>query len=454
MVQWPMTIYTPRMQENFYAQCMGDENDLCRPVIPGEVINAVPALVYQQVGEGGMPSVILDLEQIQVCDYTAFKRIEENQRLFIKALLRQSPVRADEMVFLALRSMYCFVWPAPESNEDIIRAAMFEANLHGLLTAIAIDTSAKLQQPEALLPYWGRLAFLRVMAELSDEAIQRHKLGNVACTLVKRPAFNATTFALDKSDYLIGLNFALEPLLKNFNRQLLHFHNTEHAAGPQRMARAWSAFLPTVLYFWANGPASTLFRNCLFFDQGAVVTAQALTITQLDFILMHEFGHVSSDHPRRLKALKASGEDTAAARQGFEFAADAVALELMGNRALSPLNYPGDLRTPDPKADLRNQGLLECDAVRLLFKYMQFVDEAGRYLKQRSGHDLELKDRIDSHPSARDRLNRFEQMTFRGNAHNPDILQYATSFFDNVLAYAKGLSDSDLSETLKRALAN
>jgi len=49
-------------------------------------------------------------------------------------------------------------------NDDLIRAIEFEAALHGLLTSIAIDTSGKLHQSEVLLPYWGRLAFLRVMA--------------------------------------------------------------------------------------------------------------------------------------------------------------------------------------------------------------------------------------------------------------------------------------------------
>ncbi|MCD9816576.1 hypothetical protein [Bradyrhizobium japonicum] len=442
------------MATNFYIQCMSDENNLCSPVIPAELLHAVPALVYQRVGEGSVPIVILDLEHLQVCDYTVFARTGEKQRSAINALLQQSPVRADEMVFVALRSMYCFVWPAPKSNDDVIRAVEFEAALHGLLTSIAIDTSAKLHTPEALLPYWGRLAFLRVMAELTDEAIRCHNLRDVACTLVKRPAFNATTFALDDANSLIGLNFALEPLLKNFNRQLLHFHNTEHAAGPQRMARAWSAFLPMVLYFWANGAANALFRNCVFFDESAVITAQALTISQLDFVLMHELGHVSLDHPRQIKALKMSGEDVTTIRHEFEFAADAFALELMGGRAFSPLKYQGDPRRPDADDTLSKQGLLECDAVRLLFRYMQFVDEAGRHLKQRLGHDIELKDRLDSHPRARDRLNRFEQMALHDTPHNPDILRYATSFFDNVLAYVKGLSDSDLSETLNRVVIN
>jgi hypothetical protein len=443
-------IYNPNMPQNFYIQCMADENDLCRPVIPAELLHAVPALVYQRVGEGISPSVILDLEHLQVCDYAAFARISEKQRSSIKALLEQAPVRADEMAFLALRSMYCFVWPAPTSNDDLIRAVEFEAALHGLLTSIAIDTAGKLDQSEVLLPYWGRLAFLRVMAELPDEAIERYKLRDVACTLVKRPAFNATTFALDEENSLIGLNFALEPLLKNFNRQLLHFHNTEHAAGPQRMARAWAAFLPTVLYFWANGAANALFRNCLFFDEDAVITAQALTISQLDFILMHELGHVSLDHPRQMKASKTSTEEALAVRHGFEFAADAFALELMGGRAFGPLKYPGDPRRKDASGTLQKQGLLECDAYLLLFKYMQFVDDAGRLLKDRLGKDITIKDRLDSHPRARDRVSRVEKAALRDTEHHSELLRYANKFFDSILTFAKGLSDADLAETLSR----
>ncbi|MCD9107713.1 hypothetical protein [Bradyrhizobium japonicum] len=143
------------MATNFYIQCMSDENNLCSPVIPAELLHAVPALVYQRVGEGSVPIVILDLEHLQVCDYTVFARTGEKQRSAINALLQQSPVRADEMVFVALRSMYCFVWPAPKSNDDVIRAVEFEAALHGLLTSIAIDTSAKLHTPEGTFAILG-----------------------------------------------------------------------------------------------------------------------------------------------------------------------------------------------------------------------------------------------------------------------------------------------------------
>jgi hypothetical protein len=45
-----------------------------------------------------------------------------------------APIRAEEMVYLALRSMICFHWPAPESIEDIQRAAGYEYALNAVLT--------------------------------------------------------------------------------------------------------------------------------------------------------------------------------------------------------------------------------------------------------------------------------------------------------------------------------
>lgn len=82
-----------------------------------------------------------------------------------------------------------------------------------------------LVKPEGLLPYWGRLALLRVMGDLPFENVQRFGLDGVACTLVKKAKFNAMTIA-HPSGPIIALNYALEPILKQLNGILLHFFGT------------------------------------------------------------------------------------------------------------------------------------------------------------------------------------------------------------------------------------
>jgi hypothetical protein len=439
------------MTENFYARCMGTENDLCVPIATPAVMNNIPALAEATVKEGKRPIVTIDLEHLQVCDYTRFERTSELQRATIQKLRQDSPIRADEMAFLAFRSMFTFVWPEPESADDVIRAATFERGLNDILTSASLDYAATLQQPEALLPYWGRLAFLRVMAELPEEQVAQYRLEKVACTLVKRPAFNATTYALDAGEAAIALNFALEPLLKNLNKHLLHFRHTEHLAGPMRMPRAWSALLPTVRYLWANGPANALLNDCLFFDQDVLITAHHLTTSQVDFILMHELGHVVLDHPRRYKALKDAGGDVTALRHEFEYSVDTFAIGLVRSRALNGVRYilnPNRTKRPDETEDEAINPLTaylrEYEAICLLFAYMRFIDEAGQLLKVRLGENLGFKERLDTHPRARDRLNRLETMLLGDIPYSTDLLRYADAFFAKLMAYLAELPDHQL----------
>jgi hypothetical protein len=129
------------MTENFYARCMGTENDLCVPIATPAVMNNIPRLAQAIVKEGKRPTLTIDLEHLQVCDYTRFELTSELQRATIQKLRQDTPIRADEMAFLAFRSMFTFVWPEPESADDVIRAATFERGLNDILTSAGLDYS-------------------------------------------------------------------------------------------------------------------------------------------------------------------------------------------------------------------------------------------------------------------------------------------------------------------------
>jgi hypothetical protein len=63
--------------------------------------------------------VILDLEHLQVADYGTFEGVTDEQRQFISKLHAAEPIRPEEMMFLALRSLFQFTWPEPQSEDDI-----------------------------------------------------------------------------------------------------------------------------------------------------------------------------------------------------------------------------------------------------------------------------------------------------------------------------------------------
>jgi len=66
------------------------------------------------------------------------------------------------MIFFALRSLFQFAWPKPTSNGDLRFAAAYDHVLNQILTDTALDLAKQFTAPAALLPYWGRLAFLRL----------------------------------------------------------------------------------------------------------------------------------------------------------------------------------------------------------------------------------------------------------------------------------------------------
>lgn len=107
----------------------------------------------------------MDLEQLQVVGYAAFEGISEAQRKFIAGLHAAEPIRPEEMIFLALRSLFQFTWPLPASNDDIRFAAAYDYVLHQVLVETALDLAKTFAAPAALLPYRGRLTFLKVMGD-------------------------------------------------------------------------------------------------------------------------------------------------------------------------------------------------------------------------------------------------------------------------------------------------
>jgi hypothetical protein len=447
------------MTENVYARWLNEDNDLCVPVIDQQQIDAILnetiARVVMQLGPGPKPAVVLDLEHLQVVDYGSFGGVSEEQQRFIASLHAAEPIRAEEMLFLGLRSLFQSTWPWPESNDDIRFAAAYDFVLNEILVNTALELAGKFRAPTALLPYWGRLSFLRVMGDLPDDNVARYGLDKVVCTLVKRSKFNATTFALQNGP-VVAANYALEPILKHLNRYLLHYFATREMAGPKRLERAWEGIVPTVLHFWSDVAATRLTRSStILYEEKMAVTAHRLTAEQLDFIVMHELGHVALDHPRRLKAENSAGQDVRMVRHEFEFAADAFGLGLMRSKLIR--NIRGASEAPDQTDSARISRVTDTlheyqtglGGVYLLFAYMDFIQRAGELLHDRLAGQLKMRERMDSHPRASARLERLEVTNLGEYLYTSPIERYSRTFLQDVLDFASGLDTERLLNSVR-----
>jgi hypothetical protein len=442
---------------NYYRDQMATDFGLCKLLVPELAIRATVAkagdIVARRRGSSGPPpAVMLDLEQFQVVDYAALGGVNDEQRSMLLALHGNGPIRSDEMIYLALRSLIEPVFAPPASVSDLQWAMEFEHELNIGLRHWADRLSSRFGDAQALLPYWGRRSYLSVMGDLPIADAPQLQHDRVACALIKRPQFNATTFALGQNS-LIGVNWALEPILKNFNRFLLHYFHTQESAGPSRIPRAWSSIAPTVLFFWSDVDVREIFAgSSLLFDIHVAKLGHSLTADQVDFIVSHELGHVASNHARRLRAAKSQDADVSRMRQKFEFTADAFAYvcrhagedESASKQRQTTDDYLASIVTDHMPADPG----IRLDATYLLFTYMDFVDQCGRVLSQRLGTRLPLRQKMDSHPPALARLKKLETRFRDGSPHGTALTRYASGFLNSIVAHLDAMDDEALLASL------
>jgi hypothetical protein len=447
--------------DNRYKTWIGTELDRCRPIVDAarlsDILMQTTARAWSVSGPGELPKVSWDLEQLQVADYAALEGISDAHRAHMARLLAQEPIRTDEVIFLSLRSLYQLTWPEPQSQDDLLYILNYEDALSAVLVETAMDVARQFLAPAPRLPYWGRLSFLRVMGLLPTEVLTQFGLDAVSCALLRRAKFNATTFAL-ADGALIGMNYALEPVLKHLNRLFMAFHSTQHLASDRRALRAWKAALPVVLHFWSDIAANHLTRApLLIFQESAALSAHTLTWHQLDFIVAHELGHVALEHPQRLGAAHAEGRGDAV-RHEFEHAADAFALRVLRPQlgseerpAPTRITPCGDAQPGDTVPEPAQGEVTGLAAVGLLFVYMNFIQRAGELLHARLGASAGLRPAMDSHPRASLRLERLQRLVLGTHIGETQIERYAAEFFALVLSHVSSLEDDALAVSLQEA---
>jgi hypothetical protein len=415
---------------------MATDNLLCKPIIDGERISLIS---FQAIYMAGLketdliPKTIMDLEQIQVLDYTQIPEIEQEQVDYINQKLRVSPFAPEDLAFLALKSLYCYSWDSLTFQTDAILALKVESALNHILKKTSFEIAGDLIYQDSLLPYWVRLSYLRVMSKIPEEVIERSNLKSVACFPNKRKSFNAFSTMLQNSS-VVGFNYALEPILKILSRFLIHFYSTKHLSGSCRIARAWGEILPVVRYFNNDASASDLVSGCILISQDDATTVHRLVADQIDFIMMHELGHLFHAHPRKLSQI-VGFEDELEKRHELEVEADKFAHEIYKSWCYEVHDEPEKLKTS------LNEYAALIEAVELLFIFMRFVDESKSLINEKVGKKSSGSSE-STHPSSDIRLSLLRKLS--GLEVNSPIVQYAEKLFDDILFYIRRLSGEEI----------
>ncbi|MFP8845529.1 hypothetical protein ACLILW_17820 [Shewanella baltica] len=432
---------------NIYLQLMGKENDLCMPVMDVEYLQGLPMYAAQLAGLGEgtkIPKIILDLEQIQVLDYTSISTVSDEQINVINDKLKKIPPAPDELAFLALKSLYTYAWCEIETQKEFESAIETEQALNYLITKQAMELASDIMYQDAKLPYWIRLSQLRVMSKIPQDVISSGKLDKVACYPIKSLFFNAnSTMFRDGTDPLIGFNYTLEPILKMLNRIMIHFYSSQHLAGEIRIQRAWKELLPIVKFLLGTTSAYEVTPNAILFSVEDAQLAQNISADQVDFIMLHELGHILNNHPFQLDELKGT-EGEVESRHKLELNADSFAHQVYKKWLLLDDDESLDFKLGE------YANLIE--GSQLLFIYMNFLEFAKD--KVASFSNVSARPSLsDTHPSASLRLEHLNALT--GIKSRSDRVGYATKLFQQIIDYVTDASEeevlSDMSSLRKEA---
>lgn len=432
------------MKRNFYEQCETRDIYKSMSFIENDQINLILREAADLAGPGIIPERGIDTENHQVIDYRCLDRVNDDHRALMDKLHSELTHDTDDLALLALTSMFTVIWHQAETTVDVSRAAVFETALYDVLTRWSRKLGSKLKANDALLPNWGRINFLHVMGKIHERAIEEHGLKTVACTLLKLPTLEARSY--DKSTHsLIGLTFALKPILESFNKFVLY---SQHSTDPNQIALDWSAIAPTILNLCGGSPVTNLPKNALLFDEGNEVDAHFMVSYQLDFIVARELGHIVLGHAKKSEQL-AGNEFEETMPHRFEFDADVFALNIWQSALINELreshSHPccdGASFCPRCTAIFDHDQIWE--AAYMLFTYLGFIENASGLLRNRLKGTIQFEPTDNIYPPTTARLDNLKKMNF-GHCPNSTTLQVrAEKLFRNLLSHVESLDDDAL----------
>ncbi|WP_431703359.1 hypothetical protein [Pseudomonas sp. BR20] len=398
------------------------------------------------------PKVVIDIDGLQVLNYAQLPSLSKTQIEYVRQSLSDVKARQEDMIFWGLSSLISFSWELPNNIEEARASAIYAAALNTALHQISEIMDYNFWKEDTLLPYWIRLGWLRTTRSIPKEIMRKFGIDRVACIPVKSCVFNASS-TVYHDEYYISFNYALEPILKFLNKFLLHYFSTDGShSGPRRYARAFEEIAPIVLHFNRSTLANTMSAFSILYGNDVVTAVHRLTADQIDFIFMHEIGHLCHKHPQRLASL-AGHPDALSTRHKFEYEADSFAAASLKQSGQSPspiIVIRGNDETAHKES--LSQYIGDFNSVQLLFIYMRFIENAGKRLRNHLSDVVDFIPENHSHPSSADRLFALRNIMEIDMNHENLLTQYAESFFDKILSHMDSLEKSTLISFVKRFL--
>ncbi|HEC2022606.1 TPA: hypothetical protein R1869_000335 [Klebsiella oxytoca] len=437
-----------------YSNYMSSDFKICHPLLNENQILYMMYCTHQHLKSlnielEGVKKIAVDLDQLMTLDYRSLPNVTDRQKMVIEKLFNSAPISPDELIFQALRTVMFTSFPLPENEEALIKMCYYRHIENDVALNIAHELSEKFSEPMVLQPYWPRLSQLRIMMHIPEHFIRKTELDNIIFYPVKLRGMNATSLVYENTRF-IRVNYALEPILDDFNTILIHFHSTEAMAGAKRYLRALTCLIPRALYFSTEISPLKFPPNPICFEDSPQLIHE-LTAEQIDFIMMHELSHHLFKHPQR-KHEVLKNDDAIDKLKEFELEADYLPAKMMLLKFYDAENRSkkrGDEKIPFEVIKSRDLSII---SALILFEHMHFVEEANEILKGKLNGILPVNFKLGTHPPSKERKEKFLEALgdrFRGSS---PLSRYASSFYENALRKLNDMSSMEIMEVIKPCL--
>ncbi|MBA7729719.1 hypothetical protein HV169_11575 [Citrobacter freundii] len=437
-----------------YANYMGSDCKLCKPLLNKDQIslmlfNTQNLLEKMKIEIKKTKAITFDLDQLMTLDYRSLPKVTTEQKIAIEEIFNSSPTSPEELIFQTLRTFLFTSFPLPESEDELVNMAFHRDIENYVALKMAYALSEEFAEPMSLQPYWPRLSQLRIMMHIPEEVIKKTKLDNIIFYPVKKKGMNASSLVYDNFRF-ITVNYALEPILDDFNTILIHFHSTEEMAGVKRYDRALSYLLPRSLYFSTEISPLKFPANPICFENNAQ-NIHNITAEQIDFIMMHELSHHLYHHPQRKKDVLKK-DDASSILRSFEIEADALAAKMIAIKFQDGVNRSLKRKERKIPYEVEYSLSLSLTSTLILFEHMYFVEESLKIMSTKLIDLLPIKTISGTHPPAKERKERFlEAMGDRLRGSSP-ISRYSSVFYNKALTKLESLTADEIMEILKPCL--
>lgn len=437
-----------------YASYMGSDIKLCQPLLTQiqllTMLYRTQEMLKKFDAEVNKTKLLMiDLDQLMTLDYRSLPKVTDEQRLVMEDIFNSEPISPDELIFQTLRTVLFTSFPLPESREELINMCYYREIENFVALSMISEILEKFSEPMTLQPYWPRLSQLRIMMHIPEEFVKKNGLDNIVFYPIKKRGMNASSLVYDNFRF-ITVNYALEPILDDFNTILVHFFSTKEMAGEKRYIRALSNLLPRALYFSTEISPLKFPCNPICFNNDGK-NMHNTTAEQIDFIMMHELSHHLYCHPQRKRDVLKS-ENANEKLKAFELEADDLSVKMILWKFQDGVNRSkkrGDLKIPFEVIYSLDLSIV---SILILFEHMIFVEGANKIMKEKLLDFIPINLVSGVHPPAQERKEKFLEALGDSLRGSSPISRYASEFYKNALCKLDDMTAIEIMELIKPCL--